>query len=120
MYVAGKSQQATDALSRKKNFCSSKRVQIADCSEDLGSKFSASLAALVSSLDGSVTEPRVITLDQLQQEYEPRQEWSLLPEDRERAFAKKLYNDGTRLAIGTRKMPPLSQRSTGEMACICW
>ena len=40
--------------------------------------------------------------------YEPRQEWSLLQEDRERAFAKKLYNDGTRLAMGTRKMPPLS------------
>ena len=40
--------------------------------------------------------------------YEPRQEWSLLQEDRERAFAKKLYNDGTRLAIGTRKMPPLT------------
>ena len=40
--------------------------------------------------------------------YEPRQEWSLLQEDRERAFAKKLYNDGMRLAIGTRRMPPLS------------
>ena len=40
--------------------------------------------------------------------YEPRQEWSLLQEDRERAFARKLYNDGTKLAIGTRKMPPLS------------
>ena len=40
--------------------------------------------------------------------YEPRQEWSLLQEDRERAFARKLYNDGTRLAIGTRKMAPLS------------
>ena len=40
--------------------------------------------------------------------YEPRQEWSLLQEDRERAFAKKLYNDGTRLAMGTRRMPPLS------------
>ena len=40
--------------------------------------------------------------------YEPRQEWSLLQEDRERAFAKKLYNDGTRLALGTRQMPPLS------------
>ena len=40
--------------------------------------------------------------------YEPRQEWSLLQEDRERAFAKKLYADGTRLAIGTRKMAPLS------------
>ena len=40
--------------------------------------------------------------------YEPRQEWSLLQEDRERAFAKKLYNDGTRLSIGTRKMPPLA------------
>ena len=40
--------------------------------------------------------------------YEPRQEWSLLQEDRERAFAKKLYNDGTRLAIGTRKMPQLA------------
>ena len=31
----------------------------------------------------------------------------MLQEDRERAFAKKLYNDGTRLAVGTRKMPPL-------------
>ena len=40
--------------------------------------------------------------------YEPRQEWSLLQEDRERAFAKKLYDDGTRLAMGTRKMPPLA------------
>ena len=40
--------------------------------------------------------------------YEPRQEWSLLQEDRERAFARKLHNDGTRLAIGTRKMPPLA------------
>ena len=40
--------------------------------------------------------------------YEPRQEWSLLQEDRERAFARKLYNDGTRLAIGTKKMPPLA------------
>ena len=40
--------------------------------------------------------------------YEPRQEWSLLQEDRERAFARKLYNDGTKLAMGTRKMPPLS------------
>ena len=29
--------------------------------------------------------------------YEPRQEWSLLQEDRERAFARKLYNDGTKL-----------------------
>ena len=29
-------------------------------------------------------------------------------EDRERAFARKLYNDGTKLAMGTRKMPPLS------------
>ena len=40
--------------------------------------------------------------------YEPRQEWSLLQEDRERAFARKLYNDGTKLAMGTRKMPPLA------------
>ena len=40
--------------------------------------------------------------------YAPRQEWSLLQEDRERAFAMKLYNDGTRLAMGTRKMPPLA------------
>ena len=40
--------------------------------------------------------------------YEPRQEWSLLQEDRERAFARKLYNDGTKLAMGTRRMPPLS------------
>ena len=40
--------------------------------------------------------------------YKPHQEWSLLQKDRERAFAKKLYNDGTRLAIGTRKMPPLA------------
>ena len=40
--------------------------------------------------------------------YEPRQDWSLLQEGRERAFAKKLYNDGTLLAIGTRKMPPLA------------
>ena len=32
----------------------------------------------------------------------------MLQEDRERAFAKKLYNDGTRLSIGTRKMPPLA------------
>ena len=40
----------------------------------------------------------------LPSKYEPRQEWSL----RERAFAKKLYNDGTKLAIGTRKVPPLS------------
>ena len=40
--------------------------------------------------------------------YEPRQEWSLLQEDRERAFARKLYNDGTKLAMGTRKMSPLS------------
>ena len=31
--------------------------------------------------------------------YEPRQEWSLLQEDRERAFARRLYQDGTRLAI---------------------
>ena len=40
--------------------------------------------------------------------YEPRQEWSLLQEDRERAFARKLHHDGTRLAIGTKKLPPLS------------
>ena len=40
--------------------------------------------------------------------YEPCQEWSLLQEDRERAFAKKLYDDGTRLAVGTKKMPPLA------------
>merc|ERR1711954_113634 len=39
--------------------------------------------------------------------YEPRQEWSLLQEDRERAFTRKLYQDGTRLAIGTKKLPPL-------------
>ena len=32
----------------------------------------------------------------------------MLQEDRERAFARKLYNDGTKLAIGTRNMPPLS------------
>ena len=31
-----------------------------------------------------------------------------MQEDRERTFAKKLYNDGTKLALGTRKMPPLS------------
>ena len=54
--------------------------------------------------------------------YEPRQEWGLLQEDRERAFAKKLYNDGTRLAMGTRKMPPpgvgdkvLVQNQTGRV-----
>ena len=54
--------------------------------------------------------------------YEPRQEWSILQEDRERAFAKKLYNDGTRLAMGTRKMPPpgvgdkvLVQNQTGRV-----
>ena len=44
----------------------------------------------------------------LPNKYEPCQEWSLLQEDRERAFARKLYNDGTRLAKGTRKMPPLA------------
>ena len=40
--------------------------------------------------------------------YEPRQEWSLLQEDRERAFARKSYNDGTRLAMRTKRMPPLA------------
>ena len=47
--------------------------------------------------------------------YEPRQEWSLLQEDRERAFTKKLYDDRTRLAVGTRQMPPLA---TGDRVLV--
>ena len=33
---------------------------------------------------------------------------SLLQGDREGASSKKLYNDGTQLAIGSRKMPPIA------------
>ena len=40
--------------------------------------------------------------------YEPRQEWGFLQEDRERALAKRMYHDGSRLAIGTRPLPPLT------------
>ena len=40
--------------------------------------------------------------------YEACQKWSLLQEDREKSFARKLYNDGTQLALGTHRMHPLS------------
>ena len=39
-----------------------------DKTEDLGTRLSASLAALIPSLGGSPAEPRVITWEQLQQE----------------------------------------------------
>ena len=40
--------------------------------------------------------------------YETRQEWGLLQEDRERALAKRMYHDGSRLALGTRPLPSLT------------
>ena len=40
--------------------------------------------------------------------YEPRQEWGFLQEDRERALAKRLYHDGSRLAFSTRPLPSLT------------
>ena len=75
MYVAGKSQQAADALSRKKFSAAASvcRLQMMasdgeDASGDLGCRLSASLAALTTSGGGSNTEPRVVTWEQLQQE----------------------------------------------------
>ena len=44
--------------------------------------------------------------------FEPRQEWSLLQEDRDRALAKKmyLYSDESRLTVGIYPLPPLVER----------
>ena len=73
LYVEGKSQQAADALSRKKFSVAASvcRLQMIasdgeDASEYLG--LSASLEALTSCFGGSNTEPKVITWEQLQQE----------------------------------------------------
>ena len=71
LYVEGKSQLAADALSRKKFSAAasvSKLQMIADGvneSEDLGSRLSASLAALIPSFGGSSTELRVINVGKL-------------------------------------------------------
>ena len=74
LYVEGRSQQAADALSRKKfsSAASVCRLQVMtgdgrDDSEKLVSDISASMAALTSSC-GNSREPRVITWESLQQE----------------------------------------------------
>ena len=75
LYVEGKSQQAADALSRKKfsSAASVCRLQVMvgngeDSSDSLGLNMSASLASLTSSYGGAIGEPRVITWESLQQE----------------------------------------------------
>ena len=71
LYAAEKSQQAADALSRKKFSAAasvSKLQMIADGvneSEDLESRLSASLAAFIPSFGGSSTELRVINVGKL-------------------------------------------------------
>lgn len=44
----------------------------------------------------------------LSYKYEPRQEWVLLQEDRDRAMARRLQSDGSRLEEHTRSLPALS------------
>ena len=99
LYVAGKSQQAAVALSRKKFSAAASvcRLQMMtddgeEGSEDLGSQLSASLAALVSSFDSSVREPRVITWEQLQQECKTDKTMVLLGDQIRRGFPDSGYD----------------------------
>ena len=94
MYVAGKSQQAADALSRKKFSAATSvcRLQMmgGDNGEDsvcFGSILSATLAVLISD-----TEPRVITWEQWQQECRDDKAMVMLADQIRRGFPDSGYD----------------------------
>ena len=99
LYVEGRSQQAADALSRRKfsSATSVCRLQIAvdngeGGAECLGAHVSASLAGLISSDGVTVGEPRVITWESLQLECGKDRVMVSLADQIRRGFPDSGYN----------------------------